>query len=216
MSDAVLIERFLEQEGFDRPDSVSLARTVLEEAGLTRAGKTAIASAKLPRAREALAARIAKVCGEEECRRLAEVRAGREIVAVAATGCEVCGGSNNRRSAAALAAAMQQRGLRRLLVVGGSPGAQQELAALLAGRSVELRLVNAAEGTHSNRTARSGLDWADVVVVWGATPLPHKVSRLYTDGAPRGGRGPRVVRLAKRGVEALCREVLKNLEAQGG
>ncbi len=214
MSDAISIERFLEEEGFDRPDSISLARRVLEEAALTRPGKTAIASEKLPRAREALASRLARVCGDEECRRLVGTRREREILIVAATRCEVCGGSNNRRSAAALAAAMRGRGLRRLLVVGGSPGAQQELAGLLGGRGIELRLVNAAEGTHTSRTARSGLDWADVIVVWGATPLPHKVSRLYTEGPLRGGRGPRIVRLAKRGVEALCREVLRGLQAQ--
>jgi hypothetical protein len=112
-----------------------------------------------------------------------------------------------------MAAALGRRGLRRLLVVGGSPSAHRELEELLAGRGIELRLVNAAEGTHTTRTARSGVDWADLIVVWGATPLPHKVSRLYTEGIPQRVR---IVRLAKRGVEALCREVVRSLDREQG
>ncbi len=210
MSEAVPIARLLAEEGFDTAEARDRAREVLEEAGLTRPGKSAIATEKLARARETLTARLVRVCDDEECRRLAATLASRERgpVAVRAVSCQVCGGSNNRRSAAAMAAKLRERGLKRLLVVGGSPSAHMELASLLEGRGIELRLVNAAEGTHSTRSARPDLEWARVMVVWGATPLPHKVSRLYTDAPPPGLR---IVKLARRGIEALCREVLRSL-----
>ncbi|MFN2432991.1 MAG: hypothetical protein ABR599_09325 [Gemmatimonadota bacterium] len=207
----VEIRAFLEAEGFRSTEALAAGRAVLEAEGLTRAGKLRIAEEKLSAAREALAERLLRACADADCRRLARdaVAGGRELVRVEERDCPVCGGSNNRRATAALAERLAHRRIHRLLVVGGSAAQHRELAEALARRGVELRAVDGTLGSRSRHDARPDLEWAQLLVVWGATALPHKVSRLYTDDPPRGLP---VVPLARRGVEALCREVLRSLE----
>ncbi len=209
MSDAVEIERFLTQEGYTTACARRQARALLERAGLTRPGKRAMAVTKLPRARAVLAAGSLRLCGDPECERLARAGAGGEhlVAYVAAASCTVCGGSNNRRAALALAMRLAAVGITRLLVVGGTPTQHAELERLLVPHGVALRCVDGASGSHSARDAAQHLRWAEVVVIWGATPLPHKVSALYVNAPP----GTRVVKLARRGVVALCRAVLRSL-----
>jgi hypothetical protein len=207
------IERFLSAEGFETEDLRRCARGALEAAGLTRPGKRRIAEEKLGAARAALAASLLRVCGDAECARLARRGPGaeRQAVRVPAPVCEVCGGSNNRRAVRALAERLRRSGLRRLLVVGGKQAQHAELREALAAAGLELRCVDGTSGTFSRRDAAPQLEWAQLLVVWGGTQLPHKVSRLYTDDPPRHLRG-RTVKLAKRGVEAVCREILQHFE----
>jgi hypothetical protein len=156
-----------------------------------------------------LAAGSLRVCGDPECERLArDGKPGARLVArVAPTSCLVCGGSNNRRAAGALAARLAATGVDRLLVVGGTPALHTELVRLLTPHGIELRCVDGTHGSHTAKGAAQHLRWAQVVVIWGATPLPHKVSALYVNAPP----GTRVVKLARRGIEALCRAVAQSL-----
>ena len=96
----------------------------------------------------------------------------------------------------------------RLLVVGGTPAQHAELRALVTPEGVELRCVDGKAGSHSLKDALPNLRWASVIVIWGSTPLPHTVSEVYTRNVPPGIR---VVKLARRGAEALCLEVLREL-----
>jgi hypothetical protein len=50
--------------------------------------------------------------------------------------------------------------------------------------------------------------WADLLVIWAPTPLPHKVSTLYR--AEVCGVGHRVT-VHRRGIEALAAEVVEHL-----
>jgi hypothetical protein len=207
VSRSVELDRFLKDEGFDLPDAAARARELLEDGALTRPGKRAMSEEKLPAAREWLGGLLVRLCTDDDCRRQAGVD-GREIVTVSQASCEVCGGSNNRRAALALAERLRAKGLSRLLIVGGTPALHSELERLLRPHGVQLRYVDAATGSHSLRDALPGMQWAEIAVIWGATPLPHKVSRLYTDDPPEHLR---VVKFARRGIEALCREVLRSL-----
>ena len=218
MAQDIGITELLRSEGFDSPQALGRARSVLEQAGLTRPGKERISREKLAGARRLLAAALLRVCDNDECVRLARAGApareagtaapAREPVTVPPAACEVCAGSNNRRAARALARRLNAAGLGRILVVGGTPVQHSELQQLLAGDGVQVRCVDGAVGSHSKRDAAPNLRWAQLLVVWGATTLPHKVSKLYTDDPPPHVRR---VPLAKRGVEALCREVLRSL-----
>ena len=209
MTQTAEIDRFLRNEGFDTVEAAARARSVLEEAGLTRPGKRAMAVEKLQAARTALAARLLKVCADGDCRRLAAAgKDARPPVPVAPAACTICRGSNNRRAALVLAAHLRAKGIRRLLIVGGTPTLHAELDQLLASQGVQLRYVDGSVGSHSARDAAPNLQWAQVMVVWGASPLPHKVSQLYTTAPPAHVR---VVKLARRGIEAMCREVLRSL-----
>ena len=216
----VEIEAFLKSKGFERPESRRQAREVLEREGLTRPGKLRIAVGKLPAAGTLLGKALLRVCEQEECIRLAvsaprtagepmrtAAGATREMVTVSAASCEVCGGSNNRRAVRALARCLGANRIDRVLVVGGTPAQHAEIEQLLGDEGIQLRAVDGARGSHSRRDALPRLEWAQLLVVWGATPLPHKVSKLYTDDPPAHLR---VVPLAKRGVEALCREVIRS------
>ena len=208
MSDDLDILELLRREGLETADAQREGRRALEAAGLTRPGKRRISRAKLADAGRTLSERLLRLCDDGECRRLADGRgAGRVAVLAAGSACEICGGSNNRRAAVALARCLRRNDVRRVLVVGGSPTTRAELERLLAddGR-LEIRLVDAG-GSHSRRDAEPHLQWAQLLVVWGATQLPHKVSKLYTDRPPANLR---VVSLAKRSVEALCREAARS------
>jgi hypothetical protein len=207
VSDDLDILDLLRSHGLATAEAQREGRRALEAAGLTRPGKRRIARAKLDDARRAIAERLLRVCGDPECLRLSNGRdPGRAAVTAAPNACEVCAGSNNRRAAAALVRCLGMNGVRRVVVVGGSPATRAELGRLLGGADLEVRLVD-PDGSHARKDAEPHLQWAQLLVVWGATQLPHKVSKLYTDRPPPHLR---VVSLAKRSVEALCREAARS------
>ncbi|MBA2564915.1 MAG: hypothetical protein H0V09_05780 [Gemmatimonadetes bacterium] len=209
MSRDVAISEFLTQEGFSGPASLQAARNMLEREGLTRSGKLRIAEAKLQAARALLNERLLKTCGNEECRELAgETGHEADLVLVDSAACVVCRGSNNRRAIVALARCLRRHGVQRVLIVGGKPEQHAEIEDLLRSEGRAVRCVDGSRGSHSRRDAEPNRAWAQVLLVWGATQLPHKVSELYTSAPPPPGQ--RVVKLARRGVEALCREAIRS------
>lgn len=106
---------------------------------------------------------------------------------------------------------MRRERAHNLLVVGGTPAHHTELKRLLEASGVELRCIDGAARSPSQKEAWGHLKWADVTVIWASTPLPHKVSTLFTSEPI--GRPPLTV--ARRGIEALCTEVCKSLERHG-
>ncbi len=209
MTDVVDIGRLLAGAGFTGADAARRARAVLEENGLTRPGKRGIAAEKAPRARGLLASHFLLLCGNAECARIAAgANTGRrDVVEGAQSACEVCGGSNNRRAAQLLTRRLKSERVERLLIVGGTPTLHGELDALLSPKGFQIRYVDGAVGSHSLRDATPNLQWAQVVVIWGSSPLPHKVSKLYTESLPSHVR---IVKFARRGIEALCHEVIRS------
>lgn len=206
---AVPIDDFLRGEGFEDERARRAARGVLEAARLTNPRKQAMDEAKLQRAREVLAEKVLRVCCAE-CQAIA--RAGQVQLRVARQEqCQVCEGSNNRRAALHLGAAMRSRGASKLLIVGGTGTLHRELQGFLAGSGIEVRGIDATARTPSQKEAWADQRWADLVVVWASTPLPHKVSELYTREPV--GRTPLTV--ARRGIEALCTELRTSLERHG-
>ncbi|MGI8974500.1 MAG: hypothetical protein ACR2HI_10040 [Gaiella sp.] len=119
--------------------------------------------------------------------------------------CARCGGSATRRALDGLAAACRSTGLGRIVVVGGSPDVRRELAAV--ADSVEIRLVDGTERRTRSQALRD-IDWADVVVIAGASELAHKVSLLYT--REPGARG-KLVTSSRRGVEAIAAAIGEHL-----
>ena len=206
---AVSIDTFLRSEGFEDERARLAARIVLEQAGLTNPRKQAMDDAKLGRARTLLESRVIRVCSPD-CRSLAPP--GREPLLVAtAERCQVCEGSNNRRAALLLARAMHSAGASKLLVVGGTGTLHRELQSLLAPAGIDARCIDGAARTPSQKEAWADQRWADLVVIWASTPLPHKVSELYTREPL--GRPPLTV--ARRGIAALCTELRTSLERHG-
>jgi hypothetical protein len=181
---------------------------VLEEAGLSRRTKQRISRLKTGAVQELLQARFVRVCGRGDCQvRVREISSGRlPVQAVRQADCEVCGGSVNRAAVDRMVTALTRTRWGRLCVVGGSPEAHRELEALTAGR-LELRLVG-NERRHTRSEAEANLRWADLVVIWGSTPIAHKVTALYPAGHAR------VLTLHKRGVAELARAVEQRCERQ--
>jgi len=58
--------------------------------------------------------------------------------------------------------------------------------------------------------ARADVEWADLVLVWGASELHHKVSWLYTQ-VPQPLRH-KVVHASRRGIAALLAEAVRHLD----
>jgi len=195
----------LDSAGFPAGDPAQRARHLLEEAGLTNPRKKRIALDKEPRVRQLLAERLAPLCDSPLCARQAR---GREIVRVPKASCEACGGSPQRRMAREAGLALRGAGLRKILVLGGTKQTFQPLAARLEAEGLELHWVDGTAGTRRPPTVAADLDWADVMVVWATTPLPHKVSRPYTDRAPARLK---VITVARRGVESVCRELVRSV-----
>jgi hypothetical protein len=209
MSDALKLDKLLTEEGYDTDEAREAARAVLVDEKLTRPGKEGISSEKRGAVREALAAHLFKTCGHPDCDAMsAEAgRAGQTLVRVTTSSCPVCSGSNNRRAALATARCLLAKDVRRVLVVGGTPTLHGEIQQLFAGLGLTFQCLDGAEGTYTAKDAANHLRWAQVAVVWGSTPLPHKVSKLYTDAPPAHVR---VIQLSRRGIESLCQELRKS------
>ncbi len=206
MSEATVnIEEFLRAEGFDSDEALHEARVVLERHKLTNTRKQAFVAAKVPRARELLASSLLRACAG--CRPHAPEE-GRRCVSVGPQHCELCSGSNNRRAAARCIGALRRRGIQHLLVVGGTPVQQHDLRALMAGAPVTLRFVDGTQSSHSTKQAELNKRWAELVVVWAPTPLRHSVSDKYTEDPYAGLK---IVSVPRRGIEALCDEVVRAL-----
>ena len=113
-----------------------------------------------------------------------DVKDGRLVVETRPDQCAICGGSNNRRAALLLGRACRLRRVNRLLILGGTPSLHAELDGLLGPLGITLRCIDGATGAHSKTDALPNLNWAQVLVIWASTPLPHKVSVSYTDERP--------------------------------
>jgi hypothetical protein len=120
------------------------------------------------------------------------------------TTCERCGGSDNLRAVTALLEACRAQSLGHVVIVGGSPSTREELVRLI-GDKLEVRLVDGTERRPIER-AKADLDWAELVLLWGASELHHKVSMQYTN-APLPQR-KKVLHVAKRGIAQLLSEAL--------
>jgi hypothetical protein len=198
------IDATLRAWGFDAPRALAAARAVLVQAGLTRAGKRGIVARKLPAARRALEAALARACCDE-CARLArDLWPSRTPVRTGSASCEVCQDSNNRRAAIACALALRRAGVTRPLIVGGTDQNRHELAALLRPGGVTPAFVDGTR-THTQKEALANMRRSDIIVIWGSTPLKHAVSNLYA--APPDGL--RAITVPRRGIEALCRELIR-------
>ena len=207
MADTAIAD-FLRAEGFVSPASAPAARAVLEEAGLTRPGKTRMADEKLDRARDALTLAVVRHCGDPACV-AAAAEDGRQSVESDKPHCAICSGSNNTRALRRMASACSTAGVRRLLVVGGRPPMWSEMDRTLAGSGLAMRYVDGTSKLPSGADALRDCAWAELLVVWAPTPLPHKVSNLYRADVCAV---PRRVAVHRRGIEALAMEVVSHLE----
>jgi hypothetical protein len=196
VSTDVSIDDWLKERGFGSGAARAAARAALEEAGLTRAGKQRLSNEKLERAASVLGDRFFLHCQNSECVAAAQ-HSGKAPIATETKGrCQSCGGSDNQRAAADFAQAFGQR---HLVIVGGSPAVWEELTRLFAGK-LELRLVDGTARLTADN-AKADLEWADLVLLWGATELHHKVSMHYTNAPPPLKR--KVLHVVKRGIAAL-------------
>jgi hypothetical protein len=203
--DSIEIAEFLADEGFANPEAAARARALLEREGKTNPRKQRIAITKVNEVSVLLHDTLALVC--EACSRLhPEASAGREPLIVRSEDCEVCTGSNSRRAARAAVGALLQAGVRTILVVGGWPRHVTELRKALDDPAIELIAVEGRKGQRSVAELERDLARADVLVVWGRTPLAHSLSEPYTRRA-REARFRTPLITVKGGVEALCNEL---------
>lgn len=201
----LLIEDLLRDEGFHKTDARAAAREVLEANGLTRPGKAHMAPDKLDRVRAALDRAVVRHCSDPAC--IAAVADDpRRHVEVNRPRCSICSGSNNRRALRAMADACLAAGVRRVLVVGGRPPAYVELERTLT--ELELRFVDGTSNLPNGTDALRDCAWADLLIVWAPTPLPHKVSTLYRSEVCDVAHH---VMVHRRGLEALAAEVVTHL-----
>lgn len=209
MSADVEIDAWLAAEGFGLPEVKGKARAALEAAGLTRAGKQRLSMEKVPRAREALEAKFFLHCATPECVAFAKASGKDAVRCEPKSACRRCGGSDNQRAVRDLVEACRARGASKLVVVGGSPSVREELERLV-GSALELRLV---DGTRAKpiEQAKADLAWADLVLLWGATELHHKVSKQYSDSVS-GETKRKLVHVPKRGIAQLLAGAVEHLK----
>ena len=208
----VEIDAFLRDEGFLGPDAPEAARAVLEAEGLTRPGKVRMAESKLEAARLALSTFLIRSCAGCHERAEAEL-AGRRHVEVAHEACPYCRGSDNRRAVSELVAACRKQGIDRLLIVGGTATLYAHLLDLIrqAGGGVQFRFVDGAEAVHTRNEATAHMQWANLVVIWGSTPLPHKVSQLYTQHPL--AQKVKTIGVNQRGIAGLCNQIRRAISS---
>lgn len=193
------IATFLNEIGIAGHTEQTMARRVLEEAGFTRSGRRNMARVKEPAAQKALRKALAFHCSNKACQRtLTEQIAGeRTPLLVERQACEVCQGSVNRATLEEMGQAFSDARLSRIVVVGGTNGLFAEIKEM-SPPNVSWRFVDGTRRVGS-KAAASDLAWADVILVWATTPLPHTVSGLYT-------QDPRTIVVPTAGIATLARE----------
>lgn len=202
------IADLLRDEGFRSAAALELARVALEAAGLTRPGKQRMAAEKLDRARAALDRALVRHCARADCTDTV-AGDGRVAVEVEKANCSICSGSNNQRGLRRMSAACSAAGVRRVLVVGGRPPVWAAMERVV-GRDLQLRFVDGTSNLPNGADALSDCAWADLLVIWAPTPLPHKVSGLYRAEVCRVAHR---VTVHRRGLEALAAEVVEHLSS---
>jgi hypothetical protein len=203
------IGEVLAELGFGEPAALKIARDALEQAGITRPGKSRISLEKAERVRSLLDSSFARACADPVCRSaLTRHKPAAALLTVSARSCERCGGSDNLKALRQLADLCRARGITRVVVVGGSPSVRAELAALKPAEW-DLRLIDGTERRTLDK-AKSDLEWAQLVFVWGSSELDHRVSNLYTDTA--SPHRHKVVQLARRGIAALLNAGSQHVE----
>lgn len=202
------IDAWLAERGITLADSRARARATLEEAKIINPKKARMSEQKLERAEALLAERYFRVCSAPACQKVAHA-SGRELLAVdPRSHCESCGGSNNRRAITDFIEACRRKDVRSVVIVGGSPAVREELEEQLGGE-VQLRMVDGTE-RHTAEKARYNVEWADLILIWGATELHHKVSEHYTGLPPPVSR--KVIHVTRRGVAALLDAAMTHLK----
>lgn len=172
----------------------------LHLAGLTNPRKSRVRLDKRDAIAAELNARFFRVCNRGDCRAAAASRHpdGRALADASSQDmCQICSGDQQQAAIDAMVHACLRAKLTRLVVVGGSPTARDALHHAVDHR-LDLRVI---DGTlaRRKREALADLDWASLIIIWGSTPLDHKVSDLYT--------GPSVITCRKRGLGELAREI---------
>jgi hypothetical protein len=61
--------------------------------------------------------------------------------------------------------------------------------------------------SHAQKDAIANMNRAQLLIIWGSTPLKHAVSDLYTTETPAHLRA---ITVARRGIEAVCREIVRS------
>jgi len=208
IADDFEIDGFLCRNGFDTAEARSEARDRLEAAKLTRPGKSRIHRSKVDTVNQLLLDSVYRVCNDGECLEMAkELAQGRTVVHVSSQCCQVCRGSDNCRDVTRLNLCLEKRGKRNVIIVGGTPTEHREIGNLSAGGPVKYRFIDATAGNYDKKRVKAQSRQADMVIVWGSTPLPHKVSNIYKDVVPSGRR----LSVARRGISQMCREIIQAL-----
>ena len=192
--DDLALSELLSSRGFEG-ETAERALDRLCRDGLTRPGKTRIATAKIEAVDRTLGVAFVRHCRNPACR--PSPGETREPVPVSATHCETCGGSDNRRAVERMLAAMERAGWTKLLVVDGSPGTRGDLERLCADR-IDFRFVT-EETTPNRRTVAPLLARADICAIWTSSEISHKATAVL--------RGPKVLKVPRRGVAALAEAV---------
>lgn len=164
---------------------------------------------KLERARAALHDRYFLHCSQGECVAFARASGKEPIICEPRNTCQRCGGSDNSRAVKDVLDACARKGLSKIVIVGGSPTVRQELERLVPA-PLELRLVDGTKARPLEQ-AKADLQWGDVVLLWGATELHHKVSNQYQDSAT-GAWKRKLVHVPKRGIAQLLAGLLTHLQ----
>lgn len=188
------ILELLSSRGFEAAGA-ERALALLCREGLTRRGKLRIATGKIEAVDRVLGKAFVRHCRKPACQ--SSDGEDREAVLVSAAHCETCAGSDNRREVELMLVAMARTGWTKLLVVGGSPGTRGELERLCAGR-LDLRFVT-EETMPNKRTIAPQLDWSDLVAIWISTEIRHKATAVL--------RGPKILKVPRRGVAALAKAI---------
>lgn len=149
-------------------------------------------------------------CQHPECQEAVAASSGKGLLLVDdPSKCEFCEGSDNRRAVRRMIRACRTHRRYRVALVGGSPDAHAELNRLVPS-NFDLKLVS-GKVRRDKQQATDDLRFSDLVVIWGPTILPHKISELYTKQKDAFPNKLHVVHT--RGVASMARDVVDFLES---
>ncbi len=177
----------------------------LKDAGVIsrRPNRENIAVCKEDKVRETLAERFVWHCGNGNCKRDAD-GLGCSLLLVDRQACQICGGSTDKQALENMLEAMRSAGLNNLLVIGGTEGKRHEMQDKWpVARNIRpyLRVID-SENARSDKYYREDRQWADVIVIWASTSIPHKITSHFP-------KSPNRITVPRRSISALAEGVTR-------
>ena len=151
---------------------------LLNQHNLTNLLKSNISRTKIEKINKVLKSEIVRYCHRGDCKQAAlknnhvqTIQVGRVL------SCDICGGSVVRSKCELFIEFTRKNNIQNLCVVGGFPKPLNDFKNNI-GKALKLKIIDGSK-SRRKKQCKEDLSWADLVIIWGKTPVGHSLSSTY-------------------------------------